>query len=192
MPLASLSSEGAAWPPLPLISCRPKLCLLTSDRQVQAMHDHAKRTGCCPHWARPGIFMLCRWEVMALTHARLAVYLDLDVEVLPSWSLRLLPAAVGASGVEAEARKATEDWLPNELTRTPRGLRRVRTRYAYEPPAYCTYRRRRAACTQGPTYRTYRAPWHPRLARVPWLSPQAAPAALRRLESVGAPLATRP
>ena len=115
MPLASLSSEGAAWPPLPLISCRPKLCLLTSDRQVQAMHDHAKRTGCCPHWARPGIFMLCRWEVMALTHARLAVYLDLDVEVLPSWSLRLLPAAVGASGVEAEARKATEDWLSNEL-----------------------------------------------------------------------------
>ena len=31
------------------------------------MHDHAKRTGCCPHWARPGIFMLCRWEVRALT-----------------------------------------------------------------------------------------------------------------------------
>ena len=145
MPLASLSSEGAAWPPLPLISCRPKLCLLTSDRQVQAMHDHAKRTGCCPHWARPGIFMLCRWEVMALTHARLAVYLDLDVEVLPSWSLRLLPAAVGASGVEAEARKATEDWLPNELTRTPRGLRTLRAGYAYRPPAYCTYQRRRAA-----------------------------------------------
>ena len=37
------------------------------NRQVQAMHDHAKRTGCCPHWARPGIFMLCRWEVRALT-----------------------------------------------------------------------------------------------------------------------------
>ena len=48
---------------------------------------------------------------MALTHARLAVYLDLDVEVLPSWSLRLQPAAVGAAGVEAEAHKTTEDWL---------------------------------------------------------------------------------
>jgi len=48
---------------------------------------------------------------MALTHARLAVYLDLDVEVLPSWSLRLLPAAVGAPGVEVEARKTAEDWL---------------------------------------------------------------------------------
>ena len=46
-----------------------------------------------------------------LTHARLAVYLDLDVEVLPSWSLRLLPAAVGAPGVEAEARKTAEDWM---------------------------------------------------------------------------------
>ena len=45
------------------------------------------------------------------THARLAVYLDLDVEVLPSWSLRLLPAAVGAPGVEAEARKTAEDWM---------------------------------------------------------------------------------
>ena len=27
----------------------------------------------------------------------------------------------------------------------------VRTGYAYEPPALCTYRRRRAACPQGPT-----------------------------------------
>ena len=42
-----------------------------------------------------------------------------------------------------------------ELTRTPRGLRRVRTRYAYQPPALCMYRRRRAACPQGPTSCTY-------------------------------------
>ena len=42
-----------------------------------------------------------------------------------------------------------------KLTRTPRGLRRVRTGYAYEPPALGTYRRRRAACPQGPTYCTY-------------------------------------
>ena len=142
------------------------------------MHDHAKRTGCCPHWARPGIFMLCRWEVMALTHARLAVYLDLDVEVLPSWSLRLLPAAVGASGVEAEARKATEDWLPNELTRTPRGLRRVHTGYAYQPPALGTYRRRRAACLQGPAYCTYwvRVP----ASAVPYVPRTVAPQARAR------------
>ena len=37
-----------------------------------------------------------------------------------------------------------------ELTRTPPGLRWVRTGYAYQPPALGTYRRRRAACPQGP------------------------------------------
>ena len=42
-----------------------------------------------------------------------------------------------------------------ELTRTPRGLRWVRAGYAYQPPALCTYRRRRAASPQGPTYSTY-------------------------------------
>ena len=39
-----------------------------------------------------------------------------------------------------------------ELTRAPRGLRWVRTGYAYRPPALGTYRRRRAACPQGPAY----------------------------------------
>ena len=54
-----------------------------------------------------------------------------------------------------------------ELTRTPRGLR-----YAYPPPAYCTHRRRRAACPQGATHCTYgaRAPASG-VHRVPWLSP---------------------
>ena len=40
-------------------------------------------------------------------------------------------------------------WSRPELTRTPRGLRRVRTGYAYQRPAYCTYHRRRVACPQG-------------------------------------------
>ena len=39
-----------------------------------------------------------------------------------------------------------------ELTRTPRSLRRVRTGHAYQPPASCTYQRRRAACRQGATF----------------------------------------
>ena len=43
-------------------------------------------------------------------------------------------------------------WPWAELTRTPRGLRWVRTGYAYQPPALGTYRRRRAACPQGPAY----------------------------------------
>ena len=42
-----------------------------------------------------------------------------------------------------------------ELTRTPRRLRWVRTRYAYQPPALGTYRTHRAALPQGPTYSTY-------------------------------------
>jgi hypothetical protein len=39
-----------------------------------------------------------------------------------------------------------------ELTRTPQGLCRVPTGFAYQPPALCTYRRRTAARPQGPTY----------------------------------------
>jgi hypothetical protein len=34
----------------------------------------------------------------------------------------------------------------------PRGLRRVRTGYAYQPPACCTHQRRRAACPGAPTH----------------------------------------
>ena len=41
-----------------------------------------------------------------------------------------------------------------KLTRTPRGLRRVRTVHAYQPPACCTYRRRSAAWPEGPTHCT--------------------------------------
>jgi hypothetical protein len=44
--------------------------------------------------------------------------------------------------------------LRPELTRTPRRLRRVRTGYAYQPPALGTYRTRGAACPQGPAYCT--------------------------------------
>ena len=42
-----------------------------------------------------------------------------------------------------------------QLARAPRAYRTARTGYAYRPPACCTYRRRRAACPQGPTCCTY-------------------------------------
>ena len=42
-----------------------------------------------------------------------------------------------------------------KLTRTPRGLRTVRTGYAYQPPACCTYLRRRAVCPGGRHYCMY-------------------------------------
>ena len=43
-----------------------------------------------------------------------------------------------------------------KLTRTPRGLRAVRTGYAYQLSACCTYQRRRAACPEAPS--TVRTP----------------------------------
>ena len=89
-----------------------------------------------------------------------------------------------------------EDWrgddlYPTELTRTPRRLRWARTGYTYQPPALGTYRRRRAACPQGPAYCTYwvRVPASgvrsvprtvtPRAAHIGWLSPQAPSGASR-------------
>ena len=49
-------------------------------------------------------------------------------------------------------------WQPPKLTRTPRGLRTVRTGYAYQPPACCTYRRRRAAGAPPYVRRALRVP----------------------------------
>ena len=63
-----------------------------------------------------------------------------------------------------------------KLTRVLRRLRRVRTGYAYQPPALGTYRTHRAACPRAPrtvrtgyAYRpralgTYRVLWQPRRA----------------------------
>ena len=59
-------------------------------------------------------------------------------------------------GVHARVRARLRRRLPRgrraELTRTPRRLRCVRTCYPY---ALGAYRRRRAACPQGPAYCTY-------------------------------------
>ena len=57
-----------------------------------------------------------------------------------------------------EGERKAVDFTPlsgPELTRTPRGLCRVRTRHACQPPALGTCRMRRAACPQGPAYSTY-------------------------------------
>ena len=64
-----------------------------------------------------------------------------------------------------------------KLTSRPRRLRWVRTGYAYQPPALGTYRRRRAACPQGPTYSTYwvRVP----ASGVPYVPRTVAPQLLR-------------
>jgi hypothetical protein len=69
-----------------------------------------------------------------------------------------LTATVRERGVLNKGYTITRAW-PDELTRTPRRLRRVRTGYAYQPPALSTYRRRRAACPQGPAYCMYWVRW---------------------------------
>jgi hypothetical protein len=61
---------------------------------------------------------------------------------------QVMLGARARSGVGTRLRGA-------ELTRAPRGLRWVRTGYAYQPPALGTYRTRRAACPHGPAHCTY-------------------------------------
>ena len=74
-----------------------------------------------------------------------------------------------------------------KLTRVLRRLRRVRTGYAYQPPALGTYRTHRAARPQGPTYCTYGlrvpatgVPYVPRT-----VAPQASPASVREMMAWG-------
>ena len=63
---------------------------------------------------------------------------------------RLSRAARPSAGSHAGRRRCPK------LTRTPPGLRRVRTgSHAYQPPALGTYRTHRVPCLQGPTYCTY-------------------------------------
>ena len=69
-------------------------------------------------------------------------------------------------GTRDEAQKLYRKLARSVLTRTSRSLRAVRMGYAYQPPACCTYRRRRAACPKAPrtaacqprACRTYRVP----------------------------------
>jgi hypothetical protein len=59
-----------------------------------------------------------------------------------------------ASRYKASRYKASrsQPWL----TRAAQGLRTVRNGYAYRPPAYCTYRRRKAGCPGAPSCCTHR------------------------------------
>ena len=94
----------------------------------------------------------------------------------------LSPHAVGAQelfascglGALVEGPADTERRLWPELTRTPRGLRRVRTGYAYQPPALVRTGRTGRLAPRAPRtvrtgyayqprpYRTHRVPWQPR------------------------------
>ena len=82
---------------------------------VEAMEAYAdEHRPCCPEWdsGANGLRMLLRWEIFAMTSVKVAVYLDLDLEVLPRWSLLLLRAArreSDAGSVAAEATNGARD-----------------------------------------------------------------------------------
>ena len=81
---------------------------------IWALQQHARRHPSqewAKSWASNGVQMLCRWEMLALTQSRLVVYLDLDVEVMPSYSLRLFPAAPQSESIEETWRRTEDDWL---------------------------------------------------------------------------------
>ena len=69
----------------------------------------------------------------------------------PGWEERVDPTS-GRPFYINHANKSTS-WA--KLTRASRGLRTVRTGYAHQPPACCTYRRLRAACPGGGHHCTY-------------------------------------
>ena len=89
----------------------------------------------------------------------------LEANNVPYW--HKVQSAQGSHKISAQKFKFVRQFL-SKLTRTPRGLCGLRTGYAYQPPALGTYRRRRAACPQGPTYSTY---W----VRVPALGVRSVP-----------------
>ena len=78
------------------------------------------------------------------------------------------------------------------LTRSPRGLRRARTGYSHQPPAYCTYQRRRAACPKAPCTACTGYASQPRACTVRTLAADGPPACLHpRWHALSAARSTR-
>ena len=72
-----------------------------------------------------------------------------------------------------------------ELTRTPRGLRRVRTGYAYQPSTLGTYRRRRRLSPRAP--RTVRTGYAYRLGRAARAAYRGTPGEVRLADAGAVP-----
>ena len=97
------------------------------QRPVEAMRQHALRSGCTGRsltthdppgpdscdWSRVNVFMILRWQIMSMADARLVVYLDLDVDVLPRWPLLLLlpEGRKQRSLNDTLVEQAARDWL---------------------------------------------------------------------------------
>ena len=75
------------------------------QRAVEALHEIAVNRRCCSQWASSSVFMLLRWEAMNMEQsARMVVYLDLDVEILPRW-----PALLTTLGLSQAPRRRDDE-----------------------------------------------------------------------------------
>jgi len=82
-------------------------------KAIGALHEHALRTGCCAEWRSKAVHMMLRWEIFAMDEAKIVVYLDLDVEVMPRWtSLLLLSQKPAASrDTDEHVKSIGRDWM---------------------------------------------------------------------------------
>ena len=85
---------------------------LSIQQPVEALRLFANRTG-CRWWTSRLMQTLHKWEIMSLTFAKVAVFLDLDVEVLPHVSLRMLEAQRGLKREDLTSIEllSSRDWL---------------------------------------------------------------------------------
>ena len=148
-----------------------------SGRPPRVHSAHAGLAKCAQRAAAPRARHFCWWRrraAAASIERRAHVPLALAARAVPAAALR----PRGARPDDGSLHGGPVARQPAKLTRTSRGLRTVRTSYAYQPPACCTYQRRRAACPEASrTVRTGYA-YQPRACRtyhVPCtVAPQAA------------------
>lgn len=80
---------------------------------VRRLQERARRMRCCFDQTTPMVETLHKWEVLSLTRARVAVFVDLDVELLPQRSLALADPSATAAALEraaAPARRVATEW----------------------------------------------------------------------------------
>ncbi|KAL3895197.1 MAG: hypothetical protein SGPRY_013579, partial [Prymnesium sp.] len=80
---------------------------------VHALRETSSRLDCCYDWRQHMVATLLKWEIMAMTRARVVVFLDLDLEVLPQHSLRILHMLAGQQHAELQKieRLNAKDWM---------------------------------------------------------------------------------
>lgn len=83
-------------------------------RALGLLRSYAIEHNCCSEWKSVNLYMMLRWEIFAMEReARVVVYLDLDLELLPRWSAALLlelPARAAARSSDEVVVATGRDW----------------------------------------------------------------------------------